>query len=204
MALLEGAVGDAECPEGQWVRRWVGCRLGRRAERWAGEATGGLAGVGKGGGEAHAIAQRWHERAAATGEDAADDGDAIDAGLGFLGQGLVEAGEDLGAAEGVFRQGPTGDGDLQGRTALPSRLTIAAAGAHQIGGKLRGDGAVSVAGFIDQTEGVMTDGLGRVAVAQGGVALVQATGLGLGVWHGVTVMRCGLLRARSRLDSAAP
>ena len=50
---------------------------------------------------------------------------------------------------------------------------MATAGAHQIGGKLRGDGAIAVAGFIDQAEGVMADGLGRVAVAQGVVALVE-------------------------------
>ncbi len=71
--------------------------------------------------------------------------------------------------------------DLQGRAALPARLTIAAAGAHQIRRELRGDGAVLVAGFIDQAEGVMADGLGRVAVAQGVVALLEATGLGLQV-----------------------
>ncbi|WP_328985798.1 hypothetical protein [Thiorhodovibrio winogradskyi] len=67
-------------------------------------------------------------------------------------------------------------------------MTIAAAGAHQVGRELRGDGAVVVAGFIDQTEGMVADGLGRVAVAQGVVALGEGGGgLGLNLEPGLAL-----------------
>ncbi|MFP4076994.1 MAG: hypothetical protein ACLFTD_11020 [Halochromatium sp.] len=48
---------------------------------------------------------------------------------------------------------------------------------HQVGGELRGDVAIAVAGFIDQAEGIVADGLGRVAVAQGVVALGEGGGV---------------------------
>ncbi|WPL19661.1 hypothetical protein Thiowin_04802 [Thiorhodovibrio winogradskyi] len=71
---------------------------------------------------------------------------------------------------------------------VPSRLAIAAVGAHQVGGKLRGDGAVAVPGFINQTEVVVADGLGRVAVVQGVVALGEGGGgLGLSLEQGLAL-----------------
>ncbi|WPL20105.1 hypothetical protein Thiofri_00161 [Thiorhodovibrio frisius] len=85
------------------------------------------AGAGRGIGPLmESLAQRWPERATAAGEDAADDGDATDAGRGRLGQGLVEAGEDLGATEGVFRQRPAGDGDAPGAAAGACEGVLAA------------------------------------------------------------------------------